>query len=75
MYSKEFGVNEKDVRFGNMLYAGNKFLLCTQSPDKQDRKLTCTATMISLDGKASKPQKSAWCSTKTRMTDPRKSAG
>ncbi len=57
LYSKEFRVDEQDVRFGNMMYAGNKFFLCTQLLDKKEKKLTCTAVAISLDGKASKPQK------------------
>ncbi len=57
IYSKEFKVDQEDLRFGNMLYAGNKFFFCTQLLDKKERKLTCSATIISLDGKASKPQK------------------
>ena len=57
VYSKAFRVDEKDVRFGNMLYAGNKFVLGIQLLDRTDKKLTCTATIIGLDGKASKPQK------------------
>ncbi len=56
VYAKELKSDQKDLRFGNMLYARGKFLLCTELLDKQERKLTCTASLISLDGQVSKPQ-------------------
>ncbi len=57
VYSKELRSDQTDVLFGSMLYAKEKFLLCAQWLDKKKRKLTCTATPVSLEGKVSKPQK------------------
>ncbi len=57
VFSRELKSDQSDVLFGNMLYAGGKFLLCAQWLDKKERTLTCTATPVSLEGQVSKPQK------------------
>ncbi len=47
---KEIPVEGSDIRFDNMLYARQKFVLCTRRDDKKAKKVTLTATTVGLDG-------------------------
>ena len=59
LFSKEFIVDDKDIDFGNMLYASNKFFFCTEQRDKKAKKFTCSVTPVDMNGKAGKVEKVA----------------
>jgi len=59
VFSKEFLVDDKDVDFGNMLYASNKFFFCTEQRDKKAKKFTCSIIPVDYNGKAGKVEKVA----------------
>lgn len=59
VFSKKIKVDDDNIRFDNMMYAGQKFLLCTEQNDKKADKITYSAAIIGLDGKAEQAQKIA----------------
>jgi hypothetical protein len=70
VYSKELSADEDDVEFGNMFYAGGRFLFCTHIYNKKEKKLTLRATPIDKDGKISKAQKVAIVTYKEKKDKP-----
>lgn len=69
-FFREIKVDEDNVQFDNMLYAGQKFVLCTSQNDKKADKMTYAATIVGLDGKAGSTQKIASVSYDGRNNEP-----
>jgi hypothetical protein len=48
--SKEIPLEDNDISFDDMLYVGQKFVLCTSHDNKKTQKVTISATLVGLDG-------------------------
>ena len=70
VFSKEINVDDTDIKFGNMIYAKDKFLFCTQSRDSKDKRVTCAITKMDMNGKLAKPVKAAIIQYKDRDDEP-----
>lgn len=57
VFSREFKAENKDIDLDNMLYAKDKFLICTHTNDKGEKKYTCSVRPVDFNGKAGKVQK------------------
>lgn len=47
--NKEIKVGDSDIEVDDMLYAQQKFVLCTQSTDTKAKKVTVSATIVGMD--------------------------
>jgi len=57
--NQEIKIEDSDIEFDDMLYAQQKFVLCTRSNDKIAQKVTISATIVGLDAKIQKTQRIA----------------
>ena len=46
---KEIRISDSDIEFDDMLYAQQKFVLCTRNNDKKAGKMTISATIVGMD--------------------------
>ncbi len=69
-FFKEIKVDDEDIQFDNMFYAHQKFILSTHKNDKKADRVTYTATIIGMDGKAQKPQRVAAIEYENKDTEP-----
>ncbi|MBC7775641.1 MAG: hypothetical protein H7246_09395 [Phycisphaerae bacterium] len=57
--NKEIKIEDSDIEFDDMLYAQQKFVLCTRNNDKNASKVTISATIVGMDATSQKTQRIA----------------
>jgi hypothetical protein len=56
---KEIRISDSDIEFDDMLYAQQKFVLCTRNEDKKAGKVTVSTTLVGLDAMTQATQRIA----------------